>query len=197
MRYLRTLALAGAMVVAASASQAATLRYSALLTGAAEAPPVATTGSGTALVVYDDQLRTLRVMFSFADLSGTLTAAHIHGPTTTPGLGTAGVMTSTPTFPGSPLGVTSGSFDATFDLTLASSYSASFITNFGGGTVAGAELALAKSLADGKAYLNLHSTTFGGGEIRGFLTPAIPLPATLPLLVIGLAGFSLFRRRGA
>jgi hypothetical protein len=30
--------------------------------------------------------------------------------------------------------------------------------------------ALATGIANGRAYFNLHSTTFGGGEIRGFLT---------------------------
>lgn len=37
-----------------------------------------------------------------------------------------------------------------------------------GGTVAGAEAALANGFASGTSYLNVHSTTFPGGEIRSF-----------------------------
>ena len=48
------------------------------------------------------------------------------------GTGTAGVATTTPTFPGFPSGVTSGSYSNTFDLTLASSWNATFITDNGG-----------------------------------------------------------------
>jgi len=55
-------------------------------------------------------------------------------------------------------------------MTLASSYNASFVTAHGG-TIAQAESDLLQSLADGKAYFDIHSTAFGGGEIRGFLIP--------------------------
>jgi hypothetical protein len=45
-----------------------------------------------------------------------------------------------------------------------------------GGTTAQAEADLFQAIADGKAYLNIHSSTFPGGEIRGFLVPG-PVPA--------------------
>ncbi len=76
--------------------------------------------------------------------------------------------TTTPTFAGFPLGVTSGSYNNTLDLTLASSYNPAYITA-NGGTTATAEAALAAAIASGRAYLNIHSSVFGGGEIRGFL----------------------------
>jgi hypothetical protein len=38
-----------------------------------------------------------------------------------------------------------------------------------GGTTAGAEAALLAGLEAGQAYLNIHTTMFPGGEIRGFL----------------------------
>ncbi len=83
--------------------------------------------------------------------------------------GNAGVATPTPTFPGFPGGVTSGLYNSpVFDLTLASSCRAGFITT----TVSAAEAMLIAGIAAGNAYLNIHSTNFPGGEIRGFLAEA-------------------------
>jgi hypothetical protein len=165
--------------------------YGAALDGASESPPNASAGTGSTLVDYDDVLHTLRVQASFSGLTGTTTNAHIHGPTATAGTGTAGVMTTTPTFAGFPSGVTSGTYDNTLDLTLASSWNAAFVTA-NGGTAAGAEAAFAAALAAGTTYLNIHTSAFPGGEIRGFLTP-VPEPATLGLMAAG--ALVVFRRR--
>ena len=73
------------------------------------------------------------------------------------------------------------------------SYNPSFITN-NGGTPASAEAALIAGILAGRAYLNIHTVNFGGGEIRGFLV-AIPEPATLLLLGSGLSGLVLKLRR--
>jgi hypothetical protein len=134
---------------------------------------------------------------TFSGLLGTTTAAHIHAPTATPGTGTAGVATTTPYFAGFPIGVTSGTYMNTLDLTQSSSYNPSYITA-NGGTPASAELALTTAIADGEAYLNIHTTVFGGGEIRGFLT-LVPEPSSLGLLGIGGGVLACFgrRRKGA
>ena len=182
-----------AVSLSAAAAQATTITYGAILNGSNEAPSNASPGTGFARVTYDDVLHTLEVQVSFSGLIGTTTASHIHCCTAVAETGTAGVATTTPTFAGFPLGVTSGLYMNTLDLTLSSSWNPSFITAHGG-TTAGAEAFLAAGLAADEAYLNIHSTFRPGGEIRGFLTP-VPEPATLSLFGIGLTGFIAGRRR--
>jgi hypothetical protein len=195
MKTLTRLLTLGTALLLASTAQAHTVVYTAVLTGAAEAPPNVSPATGTATVTFDFDLVTMRVEADFTGLVGNVTAAHIHGATAVAGTGTAGVMSQTPTFTGFPTGVTSGSYDHTFDMTLSGSYNAAFITN-NGGTVSTAMNAFVAALDGGKAYLNIHTSTFPGGEIRGFLT-AVPEPASYAsfLGLAALGAVALRRRR--
>ncbi len=166
--------LALAMVTSAPANAALVL-YRAILTGPNEVPPNASPGTGVGQVDIDAVAHTMRVRAVFSGLLGNTTASHIHAATAVALTGTAGVATTTPTFAGFPLGVMAGTYDNTLDLTMASSWNPSFITAHGG-TPAGAEAFLLQSIADGKAYLNIHSNVYPGGEIRGFLQPFDPTP---------------------
>lgn len=158
----------------AGSVNAQTTTYYAILSGAAEAPPNTSTGIGTARVTFNTTSQTMHVVATFSGLTGNVTASHIHCCNATPFVGTSGVATVTPTFTGFPSGVTSGSYDQTFDMTLAAgSFNAAFVTA-NGGTPATAFAALQAGTAAGKAYFNIHTSTFGGGEIRGF-----PVQATL------------------
>ncbi|MEO8411865.1 MAG: CHRD domain-containing protein, partial [Propionivibrio sp.] len=156
---------------------ATVISYSTMLSGLAEEPANASPGSGIAMLTMDTTAHAMRVEASFTNLSGVVTAAHVHCCTPTPGAGNIGVATALPTFPGFPLGVTSGSYDQLFDLLLATSWNPSFVTAQGG--LAGAESALLAGLTGGGAYFNIHTAQFPGGEIRGFLAPTqVPEPST-------------------
>jgi hypothetical protein len=191
-RIVSLLFLSAVMLLAAPAIQAGPIMFVADLSGAAEAPPNASPGTGFAVVIIDDVAHTLYVHVTFSGLLAPNTAAHIHCCTAVPGVSTAGVATSTPTFTGFPSGVTSGTYDHTFDTLDSATWNPAFITAHGG-TVAQAESDLFAGIKDGKAYLNIHSTMFPGGEIRGFLQ--VPEPATLALLSCGLLALGFARRR--
>lgn len=191
-------ALSFAMAIGSAAlpstASAGIFVYTASLSGANESPPNASAGTGFVRVTWDDVLKTMRVQATFSGLTGTTTASHIHCCTATPGSGTAGVATTTPNFVGFPLGVTSGSMDQTYDMTLASSWNAAYITA-NGNSIPTATAALFTGMADGKAYYNIHTSFAPGGEIRGFLT-AVPEPSTVALMAVGmLALVPLARRR--
>lgn len=188
------LALATSLAIAGTA-QAHTASYTASLLGSAEVPAVVTPGTGSTTVTIDFDLLTMRVEASFSGLIGNVTAAHIHC-CTLPG-SNVGVASMTPSFAGFPTGVKAGSYDQTFNMALASSYNAAFITN-NGGTVSSAFNALVAGLDDGKAYFNLHTSSFTGGELRGLLAP-VPEPETYALMLGGLAvvGAVAARRRKA
>ena len=140
----------------------------------------------------DLDLHTLEVEVTFDGLVADNTAAHIHCCTAVPLTGTAPVATITPTFTGFPAG-TSGSYSQVFDLTMVGSFNPTFVTNHGG-TFAQAEADLYAAMVGQQTYLNIHSSTFGGGEIRGFLEQ-VPEPTTLLLLGSALVGAALRRRR--
>jgi len=170
-----------ALIIVSSIAQAHEKVYTAFLSGAAESPSNDSLGTGFTTVTFDLDLFTMRVEATFSGLTGTVTASHIHGPTAIAGQANAGVATQTPSFTGFPTGVSSGTYDHTFDMALASSYNAAFITA-NGGTVSTAFDALEAAFDAGKAYLNIHSTYKSGGEIRGFLA-AVPEPSSYALLV--------------
>src|ERR1039458_9393769 len=190
MKKLTTVALIAFGLMSANA---AIFDYSVVLSGPGESPANASPGFGIGRVKFDNFLNTLTLSLTFNNLLVTTTASHIHAATTSPFTGTAGVATTTPYFAGFPIGVTSGTYMNTLDLTLASSYNPAYITA-NGGTTAGAEAALAAAIAAGESYLNIHTSAFPGGEIRGFLV-AVPEPSSVAIvLVCGALAWSIRRR---
>jgi hypothetical protein len=173
---------------------AAPMIFIASLDGPSEAPPNASPGTGFTTVTIDPVAHTLQVTVDYANLVAPVTASHIHG-LDAPGDTILGdllgpVLTTTPTFPGFPTS-TSGHYAGSFDLTLASSFRPGFITAAGG--IPQAEVALLEAIVSGKAYLNIHSSTYPGGEIRGFLEP-VPEPATMGIAFAAFAALGILRR---
>ncbi len=139
-------------------------------------------GSG---IFYDDvsNLLTLNVGWGssqgFTDLNAAANNSHIHGPTATNNgnNGTADFMQ------------TAG---VLFNLTRSSNLAT-------GGTFTSPPITLSEpqeaDLLNGKYYINIHTTSNGGGEVRGFLVQAVPEPSVAVLAAVGCAGMLLRRRR--
>lgn len=149
------------------------------------------TGTGRATLLISGNIMTFSTFWS--GLSGVTTVAHVHCCTAAPLVLPAPPATPVPSFPGFPTGVSAGTYNTTLDLSLASSWNPAFITA-SGGTTAGARAALIAGLDARRAYFNIHSSTFPGGEINGF-SQIVPEPSTYVLLATGLAGLAAVRRR--
>ena len=191
MKRISIFAVMLALIMAfAGTARAAVIHFSVDLSGANENPTNPSPGSGTATIGLDLVTHLMTVDITFAGLLGETTASHIHCCQVPPT--NAQVATQLPTFSGFPLGVMSGIYHNTFDLTLASSYNPAFISSHGG-TIDSAFADLLAGMRNGQSYLNIHTSRFPGGEIRGQLL-LVPEPASASL--IGLAAVcTLWRLR--
>ena len=147
------------------------------------------TGSGSFTGTFDTSTDTLAFTLTWTNLTTSMINAHIH-LASTPG-GTGGVLipffapgaveTINPAPPALPLG-TSGTLTESITIT-----DPTTLSEFLSGSAAGL------------LYVNVHSTIFPAGEIRGDLPATIltPEPGTIGLLafgLVGLAGFSRWRK---
>lgn len=142
------------------------------LSGAFEFPPVATGGSGSCTVTLDDVTGAVSVSGSFTGLTSNATLAHIHG-LSAPGANSGIIITLSET------GGTSG-------------------TVSGGGILTPAQIT---GMLNGLTYVNIHTSSNGGGELRGQImvgVPSMPLGYAAVLVVLALAGGAfVLARRGA
>jgi hypothetical protein len=184
---LSVLALAA---TAAVATPAFAQTYRAVASGPAESPP---NGSpGNSLVTIDIGASKLMVDMPFRDLVGTSTDAHIHCCTTDAFTGTAAIAMPFDDFP---TGVRAGSYTRAIPLYDEASYDPAFLAAHGG-TASGAASALVDGINANEAYVNIHTSTYAAGEIRGFIVAApVPEPAEWAMLAAGLGGLLWAGRR--
>ena len=168
------LLLCGMAIAPASAATV----FQTTLSGANESPAVMTPATGSATVTLMDDMTTLNVSVTFADLTGPATMGHIHC-CIAPG-GNAPVVLPFTAFPA----LASGSYTRNFDLTEM-------------GVLMGiTPAALVNGMETGEAYVNLHTAEYPSGEIRGFLA-TVPEPATWGLMALPLIALVAFRRKFA
>lgn len=163
------IALVLALLLGSSTSaNAEPTRYTAILNGESVEPPNPSTGTAEAVIIIDPVAHTMYVYVNFA-LMGITLQAHLHAPTVTPLTGVAAPATTTPTLPEFPFALSFDAYEKTLDMTQESNYSPEFLAA-NGGTAASAEAALFAAIAEGRAYVDIHTDVYADGEVRGFIT---------------------------
>jgi hypothetical protein len=190
---LSTLALAASALALSASAVAQPEFFRATASGPGEDPPNDSPGYSVAMFTVDATALTMSADIPFQELTTPSVASHIHCCTTSPLTGNAAIATPFTDFP---TGVTSGSYSRTFDLSDSATYSAAFLSA-NGGTAASAAQALLAGIEANQAYLNIHTSAYPAGEIKGFLVSAIPEPSSWAMLGVGLAGLGFIARRRA
>ncbi len=137
-----------------------------LIDGLQEVPPNASPGTGTGMATLDDVTGEINISGSYSDLIGTATLSHLHGPGA-PDVNAGAIFALSNT------GGTSGTFN-------------------GSSTLDSTQIGW---VLDGLTYINVHTTSFAGGEIRGQLSVPVPEPGSLALVMLGLGSLIAVRRR--
>jgi uncharacterized surface protein with fasciclin (FAS1) repeats len=142
---IRLTGLLAVAVLGASSASAAILRLRAELLAVNEVPANPSTATGRAIVFYDTDTRRYTATVSVSGLSAALTGSHIHEALA----GANGPVVT--------------------DFGAAAAYANSGPGGFYSGTFTGTYTGDVGKLLGAGAYVNVHSTTYPGGEIRGQL----------------------------
>ena len=145
--------------------------FQAFLSGLGENPPNASPGTGFGTVVLNAAQTQITVDENWSGLLAPATASHIHGPG---GAGTNAAVIFP--FSGVPAATSGAIPEQVFSITAA-------------------QVAM---LFSGYLYMNVHTSVFPGGEIRGQLL-LVPEPSSIALLSLGGIPFAfrLLRKRRA
>jgi MYXO-CTERM domain-containing protein len=201
---MRKLILSLALSLVASNAQAALIYLNLIGTAGAgllpgNEPGTVTGGSGgeianTTGITYDTDAKTLNLTNvgwggaqGFTDMSSVVDKSHIHAAANANGNTVSGDFT--------------GTGGVIFNLTRSTNAATggvftNAIIDFNTATFSGTTLTVAQreaQLLDGKMYINLHTISNTGGEVRGFLV--VPEPSTSLLGAVALGALAVRRRR--
>ena len=152
-------AMMAALLIGTAAASAQVVVASATLGGGDETPILLSGAAGTAEVAIDTTAKEFAVTLRIFNIPTTTTAGHIHVGSK----GIAGpVVIDFPAIAGR-----LGDFVTTFRVG-----EAAFRANAAIGINSIDDVI--QAVANGNAYVNIHTTTFPGGEIRGQLVPKAP-----------------------
>ena len=163
-KHIVSLVLASALSAGVASAQST---YEAFLTGLGENPPNASPATGIGTVVLNAAQNQITVDENWSGLLAPATASHIHGPG---GAGTNAAVVFP--FTGVPAATSGAIPEQTFAITPTQ----------------------VAWLQSGYLYMNVHTSVFPGGEIRGQLL-LIPEPSTVALLGLGTGATALALRR--
>ena len=172
------------------AANATILQFNTALSGANEVPPIGSLASGLATLAYDTSNDTYSFSLSAMNLSSAVTGAYVYGLANATQNGSTQIVNllSSP-FVSFPSGNTlliggSGVVAPAGNIAPENSYAAqSFLS----------------ALQNGLAYINVHTTSNTGGEIRGQFAQVSVVPeievSTMMFAGLGLMGVIALRRR--
>ncbi len=178
--FIKSLTIA-ATLAAPMLANAATVTYAFNLNGAQEVPPSATAASGSAQITINDVAGTISFVSATFSFSSDLVAAHLHK--------------APPGIDGPVVYDLLSAIDAIGPVTVGAISIPGSLVFAGTSKPIDIALAVAINASPFLYYMNIHTTAFPGGEVRGQLASSpVPLPGAFWLFAPAI-GLGVLRRR--